>query len=292
MIKTNYHTHTFRCGHANGDEEAMIKSAIDNKIEVLGFSEHIPLHNYRYHILKGLPHTLKDINAFSVAIKTIITNGPSMRMPYSNKKFHLEEVKRLKRKYKDQITIYQGFEAEYFEEYLDYYQDLLSSKEIDYLILGNHFNRYAVHTCYYGKSNITNEEIISYKNDLLKAMDTNLFSYIAHPDLFMIGKGRFDDFCKNITQEICQKALEKDIPLEINAGGIRKGLCKIDDEMLYLYPNDHFFEIVGEMGCKVILGIDAHDLNDFNDEIFETLNRFVNRHHLNIIDSFKFRKGK
>ena len=119
MIKTNYHTHTFRCGHANGDEEAMIKSAIDNKIEILGFSEHIPLPNYRYHILKGLPHTLKDINAFSVAIKTIITNGPSMRMPYSNKKFHLEEIKRLKRKYKDQITIYQGFEAEYFEEYLE-----------------------------------------------------------------------------------------------------------------------------------------------------------------------------
>ena len=56
--------------------------------------------------------------------------------------------------------------------------------------------------------------------------------------------------------------------------------------------NDHFFEIVGEMGCKVILGIDAHDPNDFNDEIFETLNRFVNKHHLNIIDSFKFRKGK
>ena len=168
----------------------------------------------------------------------------------------------------------------------------MSSKEIDYLILGNHFNRYAVHTCYYGKLNITNEEIISYKNDLLKAMDTNLFSYIAHPDLFMIGKGRFDDFCKNIAQEICQKALEKDIPLEINAGGIRKGLYKIDDEMLYSYPNDHFFEIVGEMGCKVILGIDAHDPNDFNDEIFETLNRFVNKHHLNIIDSFKFRKGK
>ena len=46
------------------------------------------------------------------------------------------------------------------------------------------------------------------------------------------------------------------------------------------------------MGCKVILGIDAHDPNDFNDEIFETLNRFVNKHHLNIIDSFKFRKGK
>ena len=56
------------------------------------------------------------------------------------------------------------------------------------MILGNHFNKYTVHTRYYGKMDISDEEIISYKNDLLKALDTNLFSYVAHPDLFMVGK--------------------------------------------------------------------------------------------------------
>lgn len=292
MMKTNFHTHTFRCGHAVGDEEAMIKSAIDNGIEILGFSDHIPLPNYRFHILKGIPHTLKDFRSFNVAIKTIITNGPSMRMPYHNKKIHISEVKRLKRKYKNKISIYQGFEAEYFEEYLDYYQGLLDSKEIDYLILGHHFNKYSIHTCYYGKLDITDEEIIKYKNDLLKAMDTNLFSYVAHPDLFMIGKKKFDNFCETITQEICQKSLEKGIPLEINAGGIRRGLRKVGNEMLYPYPNSHFFEIAGKMKCKVVLGIDAHSPKDFNDEGFKLLNDFANKYHLNVIDKFEFKMGK
>lgn len=292
MMKTNFHTHTYRCGHAIGDEEAMIKSAINNGIEEIGFSDHIPLPNYRLHILKGIPYTLKDLKSFKVAIKTIISNGPSMRMPYHNKKFHLDEVRKLKKEYKDQITIYQGFEAEYFVEYLDYYQKLLDSKEVDYLILGNHFNKYSVHTCYYGKPEITDEEIINYKNDLLKAMDTDLFSYIAHPDLFMIGKVRFDSLCKSITQEICQKALEKDIPLEINAGGIRRGIRNIDGETLYPYPNSHFFEIVGKMGCKVILGIDAHDPKDFNDKAFALLNEFAYKYHLNVVDKFKFKTGK
>ena len=54
MMKTNFHTHTFRCGHAVGNEEAMVKSAIEEGIEVLGFSEHVPLPRYRKHIFKGM----------------------------------------------------------------------------------------------------------------------------------------------------------------------------------------------------------------------------------------------
>ena len=282
MMKTNFHTHTFRCGHAVGNEEAMVKSAIEEGIEVLGFSEHVPLPRY----------TLNHFRSFAVACKAIITNGPAMRMPYKDKQLHLEEVKRLKEKYCDQIAIYQGFEAEYFEEYLDYYQGLLNSGEADYLILGNHFNKYTVHTRYYGKMDISDEEIISYKNDLLKALDTNLFSYVAHPDLFMVGKVYFDELCENITREICQKALEKDVPLEVNAGGIRRGYRKVGDEIQYPYPNSHFFDIVGEVGCKVILGIDAHSPDDFNQDDFEALEKFAWRHKLNVINIPEFKKGK
>ena len=292
MMKTNFHTHTFRCGHAVGKEEAMVKSAIEEGIEVLGFSEHVPLPRYRKHIFKGMRYTLNHFRSFAVACKAIITNGPAMRMPYKDKQLHLEEVKRLKEKYCDQITIYQGFEAEYFEEYLDYYQGLLNSGEADYLILGNHFNKYTVHTRYYGKMDISDEEIISYKNDLLKALDTNLFSYVAHPDLFMVGKVYFDELCENITREICQKALEKDVPLEVNAGGIRRGYRKVGDEIQYPYPNSHFFDIVGEVGCKVILGIDAHSPDDFNQDDFEALEKFAWRHKLNVINIPEFKKGK
>ena len=73
------------------------------------------------------------------------------------------------------------------------------------MILGNHFNKYTVHTRYYAKMDISDEEIISYKNDLLKALDTNLFSYVAHPDLFMVGKVYFDELCENITRENMSK---------------------------------------------------------------------------------------
>ena len=41
-MKVNIHTHTYRCGHASGTPEEYIKRAIENGIEVLGFSEHAP----------------------------------------------------------------------------------------------------------------------------------------------------------------------------------------------------------------------------------------------------------
>lgn len=36
MKKTNYHTHTYRCGHANGNEEDMIQAAIDMYVYEIG----------------------------------------------------------------------------------------------------------------------------------------------------------------------------------------------------------------------------------------------------------------
>ena len=37
---TNYHTHTTRCGHAEGTEEEYILTALRCGYKVLGFSDH------------------------------------------------------------------------------------------------------------------------------------------------------------------------------------------------------------------------------------------------------------
>ena len=41
-MKTNYHTHTYRCKHAMGNDEHIVKRAIDAGIDILGFSDHNP----------------------------------------------------------------------------------------------------------------------------------------------------------------------------------------------------------------------------------------------------------
>ena len=38
----NYHTHTYRCGHAVGTERDYVEAALKAGIRTLGFSDHTP----------------------------------------------------------------------------------------------------------------------------------------------------------------------------------------------------------------------------------------------------------
>jgi len=286
----NYHTHTYRCGHATGNEEEMIEAAIQMGMQTIGISEHVPLPHYRKHLLRSL-HAIRGIKSLSSLIYAFIKNGPGMRMPYSQIEDHLETIANCKYKYKDQIEIHQGFEAEGFEEYFDYYQSLLYEHKAEYLILGHHFHKYSIHDDYFGKNNLSKKDIYQYCNDVEKAIETHLFSYIAHPDLFLVGYQDFDVDVQTVIRRICEKAKEHNIPLEINAGGMRKGLRTIKGESLYPYPNAHFWDIVSEVGNDVIIGLDAHNPLDLNETMYKQLLDFANEHHLKVIDHFDFLQG-
>mgnify|MGYP004576416305 CR=1 FL=1 len=47
MIRNNYHTHTFRCGHAIGNDEEYVLEAIALGLNTLGFSDHVMLPNVK-----------------------------------------------------------------------------------------------------------------------------------------------------------------------------------------------------------------------------------------------------
>jgi len=291
MKKINYHTHTYRCGHAKGTEEEMVQAAIQIHMEELGISDHIPLPYYRLHLLKSIT-AVRSLRSLASLILAFIKDGPNMRMSYLHMVEYLKAIEEASINHHGEIKIYKGFEAEYLEEYLDYYQELLTTYQIDYLILGNHFNKHCIHTCYYGKSKLSKKELYCYCNDVEKAIETNLFSYIAHPDLFMVGYTKFDDDAKVVCRRICEKAKEYDIPLEINGGGMQRGLRELDGEKLYQYPNARFWRIAAEIGNKVVIGLDAHTPDDFNDVLYEQLLEFARELNLNVVDEFELRKGK
>lgn len=290
MKKINYHTHTYRCGHANGTEEEMVKAAIEMGIEELGMSEHVPLPHYRKHLIHSI-HALRSFRSFLSLVNAFIKDGPSMRMPYKQMNDYLDAIDRCSKNNADQITIYKGFEAEGLEEYFDYYQTLLYEHKVDYLILGHHFHKYCIHDDYFGKDKMTKKDIYQYCNDIEKSLETRLFSYLAHPDLFLIGYNQFDLDAQTVSRRICEKAKELHIPLEINAGGMRRGLKTINGEELYLYPNAHFWDIVSEVGNDVILGFDAHDPSDFNNAMYKQMLKFAEERNLNVIDHFEFLQG-
>jgi histidinol-phosphatase (PHP family) len=65
MQTFNLHTHTVRCGHASGEDEAYVLAAIQAGISVLGFSDHVPWISSRV-FTDRMPMNLKDDYLISI----------------------------------------------------------------------------------------------------------------------------------------------------------------------------------------------------------------------------------
>ena len=210
-----YHCHTYRCGHALGTDEDYVKAAIKAGIKRLGFSDHV--------MLPG------------VIQKTV-------RGDYSQLDEYISSIKSLKEKYKDLIDIIVGFEAEYLPEFEDYYRNLLETKKVDFLIQGQHFQR--IDGKFYGFFNP--EEYVSLVE---RGIDTGLFSYLAHPDLFIEAFRGWNESLIPYVRRILKKCEETNTPIEINVWGHRNHR---------MYPCEEFFKLASEYNVKVVIGVDAH----------------------------------
>lgn len=242
----SFHSHTFRCGHATGDIEDYVMEAIKNKITTYGVSDHV--------FLPGV-------------------SQPTVRGDFSLLDNYVETFHSVKEIYKDFITLYLGFECEYAPMYLEYYKSLLTSETVEYLICGQHCtfddNRNAF--WYFGYYNMNNfENIERYKDDVILAMKSGLFFYIAHPDLFMYTITRITPDMDRVINEIVDASIKYDIPLEMNISGF--GRIEADKEHGTLgYPNEYFWKTAQQKGAKIIFGGDYHKPEAIDNKRFEKL---------------------
>ena len=135
---------------------------------------------------------------------------------------------------------------EYFKQYMPWLKEMIDLYNIDYIILGNHYDGSDEYGIYYG-SYVNEDYLKKYVDQVIEGMNTGLFSYVAHPDL--VNYDTSDVLYKKEMTRLCEEAKRLDIPLEYNLLGL---------EGKRNYPNDSFFKIVKEVGNKVIIGFDAH----------------------------------
>ena len=248
ILDYNYHTHKYMCGHASGKPEEYVIRAIENGIKYMGFSEHFP-------------------NKFDDGRQS------SYRLQVEDIPKYIEIVRYLKEKYKDRIDISLGFEMEYYSEMFDVMLENAKSYGADYLILGEHFanpeNTGAPHMSVAS----TEGALDNYVNHLIDAMKTQVFTYVAHPDL-----PRFNgdiEILKEAYKRICDASNEYNIPLEINFLGIREKR---------FYPNELFLEVAGEKKSPITFGFDAHDVHSaFDGDPLKIAKGYVEKYKLNYI---------
>ncbi|MGL5977512.1 MAG: histidinol-phosphatase [Erysipelotrichaceae bacterium] len=256
-MKTNYHTHTQRCNHAHGSDEAYVKSAIAAGFTELGFADHTPW-----------PYKSKFYSP--------------MRMQLDELDHYLSSLRMLKEKYKDQISIKIGLECEYFPEYIDWLEQLKASKRVDYLIFGNHFHLTDEHGIYFGREVKDETTLKMYVDEAVKGMETKLYAYLCHPDLFMRSYGQWDALCERESIRLCEAAKACDVPLEYNLQGlIYNRKFKADS-----YPHPKFWEVVARVGNRVIIGVDAHKNEELESDDYEQAIVYLTSIGCNIIQTF------
>lgn len=228
----NYHSHTTRCMHAKGSEEEYVLQAIDTGFEILGFADH-----------SAWPYK-SDFVA-------------DMRMHIRELDGYVDTVKRLRAEYENQIRIHLAMECEAFPEFYPWLREIRAEKGFDYFILGNHYDTTDENGGpYFGRCTQPNRAY-RYMETTIAGMESGLFVYLAHPDLFLHRYPTFDADAKRVCRELCEAAKRLDMPLEYNIlGHHRQAASRAQGCVGYTSPE--FWEIAAETGNKAILGVDAH----------------------------------
>lgn len=258
-MKANYHTHTHRCHHASGCDEAYVKSAIQGGFKELGFSDHTPW-KYDTKFVSNMRMTLEDFEDYYASISS------------------------LKEKYHGQIEIKIGLECEYYRKYMPWLKDFIQEKKLDYVILGNHYFETDELHIYYGSQCYKDSMLEDYVRTCIEGMKTGIYSYLAHPDLFCRARN-WDLACEKAAHRICNAAKENDFILEYNLAGLKMSQIMNCD----LYPHPQFWKIAAEYGCKVIIGVDAHEPSALEDvSLYEGAKATLSQLGLEIVESIAF----
>lgn len=263
-MRTNYHTHTTRCHHATGSDEEFVLSAIKGGYQELGFSDHTPW-KYRTNYVSDIRMTPEELPEY------------------------IESLRSLREKYKSQISIKIGLECEYFPDYLHWLKEVIKEYHLDYIIFGNHFFNTDEKFPYFGRYTNTLDMLELYEESAIEGMESGLFAYLAHPDLFMRSYPEFDRHCKLISRHICRAAARLKLPLEYNVGyedyNEASGITNI--------PHPEFWKIAAHEGCTAIIGVDAHNYQYLETPVYyDRARQTLMELGMKVIDQIPFLNGK
>lgn len=251
-MKANLHTHTIRCGHAEGTDEEFVLAALDTGYTKLGFSDHTPF-----------PYEPEF-------------QAENTKMSLQMLEDYIASITALKEKYKGKIDILLGLECESVPRFFPFLTEL--RKRLDYMILGNHGDWTAGEN--HSEFLTTPKELEHYVESAVLGLETGLFLYLAHPDLMLSSYPGMDDAAQSLSRQLCREANRLHIPLEYNLYGTLK---KVKPGTLG-YPCQAFWEIAAQENVRAVVGIDAHRPKNFYIEDMDAAKQMLEGLGITVLD--------
>lgn len=234
---SNFHTHTALCGHASGMPADYVRQAEKDGCSALGFSDHCPY-----------PAGSGDF-------------WPEIRMTAEQAPSYLADVRSAAEAVP--FPVYAGFECEWDKDYESWYREELSGRlGADYLVLGSHWVTEG-RSHVYAMDISSPQELHRYIDQTIDGIRSGLYSFLAHPDLFM-GKWReWDADAEACLSALLDAAADCGLPIEINGLGMRRAPNMTRRGQRFQYPYEEFWQMAArDRRVKVLCNSDAHDPAD------------------------------
>ena len=242
-IFANYHTHTWRCNHAQGTEREYIETAIRAGMRILGFADHTPY-----------PFPEGHVSGF--------------RMRLNQLDDYCKTLTDLKREYQNDIEIHIGLEAEYYPSHFEALLRYCEDYPIEYFVQGQHFTHNEYDGWYSGRETKDEQVLADYCAQALEGQRTGRFLYLAHPDLIHY-TGDAQTYERHM-RALCKALKPLGRPIEFNLLGFAEHRP---------YPVKRFWEIAGEEGLTAVLGCDAHQPEAlYRPQIVQEAKRILEKH--------------
>ncbi|MDT8447748.1 MAG: histidinol-phosphatase [bacterium] len=226
----NLHTHTSLCHHAVGKPVDMAKVAVAAGATCLGISDHAALPDDRW---------------------------LDVRMEYAQLPLYEQWIEEARQAY-PQLNLLKGFEAEGDPALFGYYRDLLEGRGFDYLVGAGHYlsleGQWRSSFSYLQDG----PSLKNYVKQLVGMMESGLFAFIAHPDLFGCGFSAWNADLAAASADIAQVSKALGVPLEINGNGWRKLPVSGAEGPRAPYPWVPFWEVCASHQAPVVVNSDAH----------------------------------
>lgn len=217
------HNHTPRCNHAEGTPKEFILKAIEQKIDIFGFSDHAPMEFDKKYRMK-----MDEIGSYE------------------------NEILSLKDEFKDDIEILLGYEVDFLNGFME---EKILQRKVDYLIGSIHFiNRWGFDNPEfigeYKHKDIDKiwEEYFELIEEMAKS---TLFDIVGHLDLIKVFKFLPKKDIRVIAKNALMAIKKSGMSIEINSAGLRKPIAE-------QYPSKELLEVVYELNIPITFGSDAH----------------------------------
>ena len=227
----DYHTHTVRCGHAEGTMEAYLEAALAAGIREYGFSCHIPMY--------WLPEEKRD---------------PGIAMRMDELETYVQDVLRMRDRYPE-IPIRLGIEADFIPGREEDLMKVLEPYPWDYVIGSVHFigdwdfdnpasvNRYAEWDI--------SELYAKFFTLETMAARSGLFDIMAHIDLIKKFGHRPSHDLGRLYADVAQVMADAGVAIELSTAGLRKPVREI-------YPNPQLLKECCDRNVPLVISSDAH----------------------------------